>query len=78
MAHFASNDGPPINLVEIRVGGQAVVQLWGDGPNGERLDVVPSDVSVVSVEEIPASAARPVASSDRSQGFTPVACANSQ
>lgn len=57
MAHFISN-GRPTHLVELRVGGLADVQLWGDGPHGERLEVTPSDASVVRVEEIPASFGR--------------------
>jgi hypothetical protein len=51
MAHFISN-GQPTNLVEVRVGAQADVQLWGEGPQGERLEVTPSDTNVVRVEEI--------------------------
>jgi hypothetical protein len=54
MAHFIS-DGQPTNLVQLRVGEQANVQLWGDGPDGKPLDVASSNESIVSVEEIPAS-----------------------
>jgi hypothetical protein len=54
MAHFISN-GRPTNLVGLRVGAQADVQLWGDGPHGEPLDVTPSPADIVRVEEIPAS-----------------------
>lgn len=57
MAHFISNNRPT-HLVELRVGARGEVQLWGGGPRGERLDVVPADASVVRVEEIPASFGR--------------------
>ena len=42
MAHFIQN-GQPVSLVEIQSGANAEVQLWGDGPNHERLVVEASD-----------------------------------
>lgn len=57
MAHFIT-DGQPTNMVEVSVGEQADVLLWGEGPHGKRLEVTPSDANVVRVEEIPASFGR--------------------
>jgi hypothetical protein len=51
MAHFIQNSHP-VNLVEVRSGGQVEVALWGDGPNHEVLHVETSDSSVARVEEI--------------------------
>jgi len=54
MAHFIAN-GEPTSLVQVHVGGQTQIQLWGEGPNGSRLDVSPSDLGLILVEEIAAS-----------------------
>ena len=54
MAHFIAK-GRPANLVELGARASSTVDLWGDGPNGERLEVMPSDPRLVSVTEIPAS-----------------------
>jgi hypothetical protein len=53
MAHFIS-DGQPANLVQVGVGRQVEVQLWGDGPGGNPLDVAPS-APIVQVDEVQAS-----------------------
>ena len=58
MAHFISG-GQPTSLVQTQVGTKVEVQLWGDGPNGQPLDVVPS-APLVQVEEIQASFAQNV------------------
>ena len=54
MAHFIA-EGSPTNLVEFVAGGSRTVDLWAGGPNGERLEVMPSDPSLISVSETPAS-----------------------
>lgn len=55
MPHFLVG-GTPASLVEVQVGKKVEVQLWGDGPAGKPLDVVPS-APVVQVEEVLASVA---------------------
>jgi hypothetical protein len=57
MAHFLTG-GQPTSLIEVGTGSQIQVQLWGDGPSGERLDVSPSDPTIFRVDEISASFGR--------------------
>jgi hypothetical protein len=54
MAHFIAK-GQPTSLVELSVGEQADIQLWGTGPNGEALDVTSTKPAVVRVEEVQAT-----------------------
>ncbi len=54
MAHFVS-DRQPTSLVDVSVGVQIDVQLWGEGPNGQRLEVDSTNPDVVRVEEVQAS-----------------------
>jgi hypothetical protein len=54
VAHFGQNS-KPVNLIQLSAGQQLTVQLWGEGSGGESLDVVTTDPSVFTVEEVPAS-----------------------